>query len=151
MSDVTGGKKVTAVNQEAAIGATVRYTVDGTDPVSTSTEWPTAGLTFNAAGTTVVKAASFKGTESSSVASKTVTVAKLTAPTVTPGMNAFTISGNAEEGADLYYRLGTSGSWSKYTAEVAITETVTVQAYAKKAGSVDSDQTTQQVEFTPAE
>lgn len=127
----------------------MRYTTDGTDPESTDTEFPAEGLTFSVAGETTVKVASFVGTESSSVASKTVTVVKLTAPTITPGTNAFTISGNdAEIDADLYYRLGTSGSWSKYTAEVAITETVTVQAYAKLKGYVDSDNAEQEVTYT---
>lgn len=149
MTDVTGGKKVTAVNNEGAIGATMRYTTTGMDPVSTDSEWPSAGVTLNTAGTTTFKVASFVGTSKGSVATKAVTVAKLTAPTITPGENSFTIEGN-DEGvdADLYYRLGTSGSWSKYSAAVAITETVTVQAYAKLKGYVDSDAAEQEVEYT---
>lgn len=149
MTDVTGGKKVTAVNNEGAIGAIMRYTTTGVDPVSTDSEWPSAGVTLNTAGTTTFKVASFVGTSKGSVATKAVTVAKLTAPTITPGENSFTIEGN-DEGvdADLYYRLGTSGSWSKYSAAVAITETVTVQAYAKLKGYVDSDAAEQEVEYT---
>lgn len=149
MTDVTGGKKVTAVNNEGAIGATMCYTTTGVDPVSTDSEWPSAGVTLNTAGTTTFKVASFVGTSKGSVATKEVTVAKLTAPTITPGENSFTIEGN-DEGvdADLYYRLGTSGSWSKYSAAVAITETVTVQAYAKLKGYVDSDAAEQEVEYT---
>ena len=101
---------------------------------------------------TTFKVASFVGTSKGSVATKAVTVAKLTAPTITPGDNSFTISGN-DEGveADLYYRLGTSGSWSKYSTTVAITETVTVQAYAKLKGYVDSDNAEQEVEYTQPE
>ena len=149
MTDVTGGKKVTAVNNEGAIGATMRYTTTGVDPVSTDSEWPSAGVILNTAGTTTFKVASFVGTSKGSVATKEVTVAKLTAPTITPGENSFTIEGN-DEGvdADLYYRLGTSGSWNKYSAAVAITETVTVQAYAKLKGYVDSDAAEQEVEYT---
>ena len=149
VTDVTGGKKVTAVNNEGAIGAIMRYTTTGVDPVSTDSEWPSAGVTLNTAGTTTFKVASFVGTSKGSVATKAVTVAKLTAPTITPGENSFTIEGN-DEGvdADLYYRLGTSGSWSKYSAAVAITETVTVQAYAKLKGYVDSDAAEQEVEYT---
>lgn len=149
MTDVTGGKKVTAVNNEGAIGATMCYTTTGVDPVSTDSEWPSAGVTLNTAGTTTFKVASFVGTSKGSVATKEVTVAKLTAPTITPGENSFTIEGN-DEGvdADLYYRLGTSGSWGKYSAAVAITETVTVQAYAKLKGYVDSDAAEQEVEYT---
>jgi len=140
------------VNNESAIGATMRYTTTGVDPVSTDSEWPSAGVTLNAAGTTTFKVASFVGTSKGSVATKAVTVAKLTAPTITPGDNSFTISGN-DEGveADLYYRLGTSGSWSKYSTTVAITETVTVQAYAKLKGYVDSDNAEQEVEYTQPE
>lgn len=149
MTDVTGGKKVTAVNNEQAIGSVMRYTTTGTDPVSTDSEWPSAGVTLNTAGTTTFKVASFVGTSKGSVTTKEVTVAKLTAPTITPGDNSFTIEGNDESvEADLYYRFGTSGSWSKYTAAVAITETVTVQAYAKLKGYVDSNTAEQEVEFT---
>ena len=152
MADVTGGKKVTAVNNESAIGAVMRYTTTGVDPVSTDDEWPEAGVTLDTAGTTTFKVASFVGTTKGSVATQEVTVAKLTAPTVTPGENSFTIAGN-DEGVDaaLYYRFGTSGSWSKYTEAVAITETVTVQAYAKLKGYVDSDKTEQEVEYTEPE
>ena len=140
------------MNNESAIGATLRYTTTGVDPVNTDSEWPSAGVTLNAAGTTTFKVASFVGTSKGSVATKAVTVAKLTAPTITPGDNSFTISGN-DEGveADLYYRLGTSGSWSKYSTTVAITETVTVQAYAKLKGYVDSDAAEQEVEYTQPE
>ena len=149
MTDVTGGKKVTAVNNEQAIGAKMRYTTTGTDPVSTDDEWPEAGVTLDTAGTTTFKVASFVGTSKGTVTTQAVTVAKLTAPTITPGENSFTIAGN-DEGvdADLYYRFGSSGSWSKYTAAVAITETVTVQAYAKLKGYVDSDTAEQEVEYT---
>ena len=152
MADVTGGKKVTAVNNESAIGSKMRYTTTGTDPVSTDSEWPSAGVTLNTAGSTTFKVASFVGTSKGAVTTKSVTVTKLTAPTITPGENSFTIAGN-DEGveADLYYRLGTSGSWSKYTVAVAITETVTVQAYAKLKGYVDSDTAEQEVEYTEPE
>lgn len=148
VTDVTGGKKVTAVNNESAIGATLKYTADGTTPTSESTEWPSADITLTTAGTVTYKVASFVGTASSSVATEEVEVTKLTAPTVTPGENSFTITGNDEDiEAVLYYRLGTSGSWSKYTEAVTITETVTVQAYAKLKGYVDSDVTSQEVTY----
>jgi hypothetical protein len=152
VADVTGGKKVTAVNNESAIGAKMRYTTTGVDPVSTDSEWPTAGVTLDTAGTTTFKVASFVGTSKGSVATKAVTVEKLTAPTITAGDNSFTIEGgDAEIEADLYYRFGSSGSWTKYTAAVAITETVTVNAYAKLKGYVDSDTASQEVEYTEPE
>ena len=149
MTDVTGGKKVTAVDNEQALGSTLRYTTTGVDPVSTDDEWPEGDITLNTAGTTTFKVASFVGTSKGAVTTQEVTVAKLTAPTITPGDNSFTIEGN-DEGVDvgLYYRFGSSGSWSKYTEAVAITETVTVQAYAKLKGYVDSDHTEVEVEFT---
>ena len=152
VTDVAGGKKVTAVNNESAIGAVMRYTTNGSDPASTDSEWPSAGVTLSAAGSTTIKVASFVGTAKGAVATKTVTVAKLTAPTIIAGENSFTVSGN-DEGveADLYYRFGTSGSWSKYTAAVAITETVTVQAYAKLEGYVDSDSAEEEITYTEPE
>lgn len=148
VTDVTGGVKVTAVNNEQALGARMLYTTTGVDPVSTDDEWPEDGVTIDEAGTTTFKVASFVGTSKGAVTTKDVTVVKLTAPTITPGDNSFTIEGNdAEVEADLYYRFGTSGSWSKYTEAVAITETVTVQAYAKKKGYVDSETAEQEVEY----
>ena len=152
VSDVTGGVKVTAVNNEQAIGAKMRYTTTGVDPVSTDDEWPTAGVTLDTAGTTTFKVASFVGTSKGAVTTKEVTVVKLTAPTITAGDNSFTIAGgDAEIEADLYYRFGSSGSWSKYTEAVAITETVTVQAYAKKKGYVDSETAEQEIEYVQPE
>ena len=152
VADVTGGVKVTAVNNEQAIGAKMRYTTTGVDPVSTDEEWPEAGITLNEAGTTTFKVASFVGSTKGAVATKEVTVVKLTAPTITAGDNSFTIAGgDAEIEADLYYRFGSSGSWSKYTAAVAITETVTVQAYAKLKGYVDSDTAEQEIEYVEPE
>ena len=149
MTDVTGGKKVTAVNNESAIGAKMRYTTTGTDPVSTDSEWPSAGVTLDSAGSTTFKVASFVGTSKGAVATKAVTVTKLTAPTITAGENSFTIAGgDAEIDADLYYRFGSSGSWTKYTEAVAITETVTVNAYAKLKGYVDSNTASKEVEYT---
>lgn len=152
VSDVTGGVKVTAVNNEQAIGAKMRYTTTGVDPVSTDSEWPAEGITLDAAGTTTFKVASFVGTTKGGVTTKEVTVVKLTAPTITAGDNSFTIEGNDEDvEADLYYRFGSSGSWSKYTEAVAITETVTVQAYAKKKGYVDSETAEQEIEYVQPE
>ncbi len=152
VTDVTGGVKVTAVNNESAINAKLRYTTTGVDPVSTDSEWPEEGITLNTAGTTTFKVASFVGTSKGAVATKEVTVVKLTAPTITAGANSFTIEGgDAEIEADLYYRFGSSGSWSKYTEAVAIAETVTVQAYAKKKGYVDSDAAEQEITYTEPE
>lgn len=74
VTDVEGGKKVTAVNNESALGAVLKYTDDGTDPTSTSDAWPEGGLTFTTVGETTVKAASFLGTASSDVASVTVVI-----------------------------------------------------------------------------
>lgn len=146
VTDVTGGKKVTVKNNESALNAKLRYTTTGVDPVSTDSEWPAEGITLDAAGTTTFKAASFVGTSKGAVATEEVTVTKLTAPTITPGEESFTIEGNdAEIEADLYYRIGTSGSWSKYTEPVAVTETCTVQAYAKLKGYVDSDTAEQEI------
>lgn len=74
VTDVEGGKKVDAVNNESALGAELKYTDDGNDPTSESADWPEGGVTITDEGETVIKAASFIGTASSDVASVTVVI-----------------------------------------------------------------------------
>ncbi len=148
VTSITGGKKVTA--SCATTGATLHYTDDGSTPTADSTEFPAGGLSYTVVTDKTVKVIAVKdGWSDSVVASKAVTVAKLEAPVVTAGTNAFTMTGPT--GATLHYTIDGSAPTADsttYTAEVAITETVTVKAIAVKNGNATSAVATQEVTYT---
>ncbi|MCC7180304.1 MAG: chitobiase/beta-hexosaminidase C-terminal domain-containing protein [Acidobacteria bacterium] len=84
----TSARTVTLATSRA--GATIRYTVDGTDPTPASPAYASA-LTI--ATTTTLKAVGFKANWSDSVvrtATYTMNFGTLTAPTITPGAGTFT-------------------------------------------------------------
>ena len=78
----------------ATTDATIRYTIDGNDPTSSSTEYTTA---IPVTSTTTIKAKAFKGTDASNIASATYTILPVTHAgtsadpyTVTDARNALT-------------------------------------------------------------
>ena len=130
-------------------GATIRYTLDGTDPTSVSTEY-TAQI--HLVTTTTVKARAFKmGMTDSEAASATFTVVpagnQVAAPAFTPNGGSFTSSvdvgmASATSGATIRYT--TDGSdptvaSTAYSDEVTLTTTTTLKARAFKAGMTDSE------------
>ena len=71
---VTGGTYTTAQSVElncATDGATIRYTLDGTEPTESSTAYSSA---IAVATTTTIKAKAFKGEDASNVATATYTI-----------------------------------------------------------------------------
>ncbi|HYF48607.1 MAG TPA: chitobiase/beta-hexosaminidase C-terminal domain-containing protein [Planctomycetota bacterium] len=140
----TGSTTVTIAS--ATAGATIRYTLDGSDPVATSPQY-TAALTVNA--TTTIKARAFKaGMADSDVSAATFTIVqKVQTPTFTPNGGSFsgpvsvTIA-CATSGATIRYTLDGStptATSTQYAAALAISATTTIKVRAFKAGMTDSD------------
>ena len=124
-------------------GATIYYTIDGTEPTTSSTKYTGA---FTLSSNATVKAIAVKtGWNNSSVASAsfTYTVETVATPTITPnggelkyGNNTVTIA-CATDGATIYYT--TNGatpttSSTKYTGAFTLTSNATVKAIAVKTG-----------------
>ena len=124
-------------------GATIYYTIDGTEPTTSSTKYTGA---FTLSSNATVKAIAVKsGWNNSDVASTsfTYTVETVATPTITPnggelkyGNNTVTIA-CATDGATIYYT--TNGatpttSSTKYTGAFTLTSNATVKAIAVKTG-----------------
>ena len=124
-------------------GATIYYTIDGTEPTTSSTKYTSA---FTLSSNATVKAIAVKsGWNNSDVASAsfTYTVETVATPTITPnggelkyGNNTVTIA-CATADATIYYT--TNGatpttSSTKYTGAFTLTSNATVKAIAVKTG-----------------
>lgn len=128
-------------------GSTIRYTLDGTEPSASSTEYKTA---ITVAATTTVKAKAFlSGMNDSQTATAAYTIVKddtVVTPVFSPA--AGTYYGNvdvtltcATSNATIYYTTdGTAPTVNSkvYTAPITLTATTTVQAFAKATGLKDS-------------
>ena len=132
-------------------GATIYYTIDGTEPTTSSTKYTGAfTLTSNA----TVKAIAVKtGWNNSSVASAsfTYTVETVSTPVIAPNGGEIeagtTISIScATSGATIYYTTNGAEPTTVYSAPFALNEAATVKAVAKKTGWNNS--ATAQASFT---
>ena len=132
-------------------GATIYYTIDGTEPTTSSTKYTGAfTLTSNA----TVKAIAVKtGWNNSSVASAsfTYTVETVATPVIAPNGGEIeagtTISIScATSGATIYYSTNGAEPTTVYSAPFALNEAATVKAVAKKTGWNNS--ATAQASFT---
>ena len=124
-------------------GATIYYTIDGTEPTTSSTKYTGA---FTLSSNATVKAIAVKsGWNNSDVASAsfTYTVETVATPTITPnggelkyGNNTVTIA-CATDGATIYYTTNGANpttSSTKYTGAFTLTSNATVKAIAVKTG-----------------
>lgn len=127
-------------------GATIYYTIDGSEPTSSSTVYSTA-IDVNA--TTTIKAIAIKaGLTESEVASAVYTL-KVLAPTFSVPEGDYDDEQNVElscatDGAKIYYSFsGTpSSSSTLYSGAIKISDIKTVRAIAIKDGWTNSDMST---------
>lgn len=149
--NIANGVKVTISCSTS--GATVYYTTDGSTPTTSSSKYSAA---FNlSSASTVVKAIAVKnGSLNSDVASKAISVSKVSKPVITlsdfVGGKYMALSCDTE-GATVYYTTdgSTPTTESKvYTSKVKLTAaSYTIKAYAVANGFTDSDILTQSFEI----
>ena len=122
--------------------ATIYYQLNGTGPYLTYTE----PITISA--DTVVQAyASLDGENSRTVTETCVYDNGVDRPVISCDGESVTITCDTL-GAEIFYRLGTAGAYSLYTAAIPITADTVVQAYAELNG-VASPLSTQNCEYNP--
>ncbi|MGD0978849.1 MAG: chitobiase/beta-hexosaminidase C-terminal domain-containing protein [Candidatus Bathyarchaeia archaeon] len=130
--------------------ATIRYTVDGSEPTSSSTVY-SIPISVSS-GTVTVKAKAFKdGMIDSDTASATYTIsvepAKVAAPTMSPPGGTYSSTQNVAlscdtEGATIRFTVDGSvptSSSTAYSGSISVGSTTTIKAKAFKSGLTDSD------------
>jgi len=132
--------------------ADVYYTTDGTEPTTSSPEYPNSGVTFNTVGTHTLRVLGvdpneeyedFKSTETIVVGKQEVPVITVT-DSETDTVTGKTVTIAAAEGANIYYTTnGDAPTVNSDSYEEALTfntqGTYTIKAIATKAGDVISD------------
>lgn len=124
-------------------GATIRYTLDGSTPTSTSTAYSSA-ITVDQ--TKTIKAKAFKsGLTDSDMASATYTI-KCATPTFSVNAGTYTesksVTLSTTYGTKIYYTTNGSDpttSSTEYTGAITVSKTTTIKAIAWKSGCSNSD------------
>jgi Chitobiase/beta-hexosaminidase C-terminal domain len=143
--------------QCATSGATIRYTVDGTEPSSSSPEYKTP-ISVNT--TTTVKAKAFKsGWIDSDLASATyiINLPKVASPAFSPSGGTYSSPQNIAlscsiDGATIRFTSDGSeptSSSTAYSSPIPISSTTTIKAKAFKSGMTDSDTAQATYTITP--
>jgi Chitobiase/beta-hexosaminidase C-terminal domain len=157
-----GGSYNSAQNVSIACGtggATIRFTVDGSNPVSSSTVY---SAPIAVATNMTIKARAFMaGWTDSDVATATYVVVilqppKVAIPTFSPGAGTYVLSATvtvncATAGATVRYTTDgaePSASSAAYSVPILVNSNITVKAKAFKAGMVDSDTATATYKIT---
>lgn len=131
----------------ATVGASIRYTLDGSTPSETSGTLYTGPVTISA--TSTIKAIAFKANYADSPLSSavyTITLPALPAPTFSPAGGTFTSAqtvtiSDATSGTTIHYTTDGSVPTSAspvFSSAITISKTTTLKAYATKAGFADS-------------
>jgi hypothetical protein len=133
---------------DATSGATIYYTINGTTPGTSSTEY--SGPITVSSTTTLEAIAVATGDTDSTVASAVYTITPLlpsvTTPTFSPAAGTYTSAqsvtiSDATSGATIYYTTnGTppTTSSTKYTGPITVSSTETLEAIAAAAGDTNS-------------
>ena len=133
----------------ATSGASIRYTLDGSTPTSTTGTLYSSAVTI--AATATLKAIAYKsGMTDSTVTAATYTItapSQVAAPSFNPGGGGYTAAQSvtitsATSGASIRYTLDgstpTSTTGTLYSSAVTIAATATLKAIAYKSGMTDS-------------
>jgi glucosylceramidase len=141
----------TVTISDSTSGATIYYTLDGSTPTTSSSQYSTP-LTISST-TTVSAIAAASGDTNSAVGTATYTISlpTLPAPQFSPAGGTFTSTqsvtiSESTAGATIYYTLDGSTpttSSTKYTTPLSISSTTTVNAIAAESGYTNSSVGTQ--------
>lgn len=145
---VYGGYKLSIDNTDSNV--VYRYTLDGTEPITSSELWPKDGITISKLGNTVVKVKAWKNGYYPGSRSTEVTVNKLKSPkvssTLVDYLNEYKIKiedKNDTISTELMYSVDNSDTenYLRYNSGFSISakDAHTVFAYARKKGYADSD------------
>lgn len=148
-TNIDGSIKVT-LNCETE-DATIYYTIDGTDPITSDSRKIYDKENIDIVGTITIMAYAVKDDyEPSAVVTATYSEIKsVLAPTLSPSGGTFTgstdVTISSEEGATIYYT--TNGSIpttasTKYTSAITLSEPTTIKAIAVKEGMINSEVST---------
>jgi len=141
-SVVSGKMSITITDTDS--GASIYYTTDGSIPNATSTAY---SGDFEISSTKTIKAIAIKtGNKNSSVATKLVTITKLTEPSASPFPRAIdgsaSITLTAQTGATIEYKISDTQPTTAgdiYSSPITVAENDTLWARATKQDSVTSD------------
>lgn len=147
------GASALSVSMVEPSGATVRYTLDGSEVTASSPEWPGGAgsyTTLSVAGTAQLRAKAFLSGRRSSEATglyintgtaESTTTTRVATPTITlndtPGSATSATISTATSGATLEYNLN-SGGWTSYTGAVSISTDDVLDARASKTSYLTS-------------
>lgn len=128
-----------SISCEFTTGVTIRYTTDGTEPTSSSTEY--TGEFLPGIWTSVVKAKAFNSSGNVASATTSFELPKNATPSISVDMSTspktFSISSTVE-GGTIYYTINgkdpTASSSSVYTTPISFSQVTTVKAVVVKAG-----------------
>lgn len=124
-------------------GATIRYTLDGSAPTSTSTAYSSA---ISVAESKTIKAKAFKsGMTDSDMATATYTI-KCATPTFSVNAGTYneskSVTLSTTYGTKIYYTTNGSNpttSSTEYTGAITVSKTTTIKAIAWKSGCTNSE------------
>jgi hypothetical protein len=134
-----------SVTLASTSGATIRYTLDGSTPTSTSGTVYSGAISVTSTGTTIKAMAYKAGMANSPVSTATYTLTAAT-PTASPGAGTYTSPqnvtlGSATSSASFRYTLDGStptATSTLYTGAINIAATTTLKAIALKSGMNNS-------------
>ncbi len=130
----------------ATPGALIRYTTDGSDPLSSSSSSPYSAPVNISVTTTLKAAAKKEGNDDSAVTSGLYTI-KAAAPSFNPPAGSYSgaqqvVISTATEGASIYYTTdGTDPSVASnlYNGAITVSQSLVIKAIAVKTGLANSD------------
>ena len=155
--DPSNYNKVITITSQS--GATIRYTLDGSEPTTSSAQYPTAGITLNQTTDVTVKAKAYLSNwNPSATASKIYPISKVTTPTANPYGGTYTTASvqlsvsNPSDATIRYTTDGTTPTCSTetaYSSAIDISSNTTLKAIGCKTGYVPSNVMTETYTINP--
>ena len=151
--DLSNYNKVITITSQS--GATIRYTLDGTDPTTSSAQYPAGGITLNQTSTVTIKAKAYlSGWNPSAIASQAYPILTVTTPIANPDGGTYTSTQSVQlsvsNPSDATKRYTTDGATptcstgTVYSSAITISTSTTLKAIACKDNYVPSNVMTEE-------